>query len=263
MQTDDLEYILSKDYHDLNASEKAQIQDICSSEEEFLQMKHFFFAVEKYAQETANFEPTAESTKESLDALFYQTYQSKGVLWYNSLWLTVYAPEKRFHQKPLVRIAALLVLSLSVVPFIGKQDAAENQLAKLEKVAKPQDSKSTAKVEENQNEAVEIKVESPISTRKNQVGTEKINIQLAQMDEVKMEGIAKEISVSDNISVSATSTNATLCAPTSVTLSTSATTQKFTWAHSDGIYAEAEFEKEKESKNEKSLAVLDLLTPTF
>jgi hypothetical protein len=265
MQTDDLEYILSKDYHDLNASEKAQIQDICPSEEEFLQMKHFFFAVEKYAQETANFEPTAESTKESLDALFYQTYQSKGVLWYNSLWLTVYAPEKRFYQKPLVRIAALLILSLSVIPFVGKQDAAENQLAKLEKVAKPQDSKSTAKVEENQNEAVEIKVESPISTRKNQVGTEKINIQLAQMDEVKMEGIAKEISVSDNISVSATSTNATLCAPTSVTLSTtgSATTQKFTWAHSDGIYAGAEFEKDSEIVDEKSLAVLDLLTPTF
>lgn len=265
MQTDDLEYILSKDYHDLNASEKTHIQDICASEEEFLQMKHFFFAVENYAQETANFDSPAESTKESLDALFYQTYQSKGVLWYNSLWLMVYAPEKKFYQKPLVRVAALLILSLSVLPFVGKEDVTENQLAKSEEVTKPQDSNSKSKVEEKQNETVEIKVQSPISTRKNQIGTEKINIQLAQMDEVKKEDIAKEISVSDNISVSATSINATLCAPTSVTLSTtgSATSQKFTWAHSDGIYSGGEFEKDKKSESEKSLAVLDLLTPTF
>lgn len=265
MQSDDLEYILSKDYHDLNASEKTHIQDICPSEEEFLQMKHFFFAVENYAQETANFDSPAESTKESLDALFYQTYQNKGVLWYNSLWLTIYAPEKKFYQKPLVRAAALLILSLSVLPFVGKEDVTENQLAKLEEVAKPQDSKSSVEVEEKQNKTVEIKVQSPLSTQKNQIGTEKINIQLAQMDEVKMEDIAKEISVSDKISVSATSINATLCSPTSVTLSAtgSATTQKFTWAHSDGIYAGGEFEKDKKSENEKSLAVLDLLTPTF
>jgi hypothetical protein len=265
MQIDDLEYILSKDYHDLNASEKTHIQEICASEEEFLQMKHFFFAVENYAQATANFDSPAESTKESLDALFYQTYQSKGVLWYNSLWLMVYAPEKKFYQKPLVRVAALLILSLSVLPFVGKEDATENQLAKSEVVTKPQDANSKSKVEENQNETFEIKVQSPLSAQKNQIGTEKINIQLAQMDEVKMEDMVQEIAVADHVSFSSTSTNATLCAPTSVTLSAtgSSTTQKFTWAHSDGIYAGGEFEKDREIDDDKSLAVLDLLTPTF
>jgi hypothetical protein len=50
-----------------------------------------------------------------------------------------------------------------------------------------------------------------------------------------------------------------------VTLSAtgSSTTQKFTWAHSDGIYAGGEFEKDREIDDDKSLAVLDLLTPTF
>lgn len=265
MQTDDLEYILSKEYGELSASEKAQIQDLCPSEEEFLQMKHFFFAVENYAQETANFDSPSESTKESLDALFYQTYQSKGVLWYNSLWLTIYAPEKKFHQKPLVRVAALLILSLSVLPFVGKQDVAENQLAKLEVKAKTQDSKSNEKVEEKQNETVEIKVQNPNGTQNNKQKAEQLNIQIAQLDEVRMEDVAGEVVVSDKISVSATSINAALCSPTSITLSASGSvpTQKFTWAHSDGIYAGAEFEKDKKSENEKSLAVLDLLTPTF
>ncbi len=264
MQTDDLEYILSKEYGELSASEKAQIQDICPSEEEFLQMKHFFFAVENYAQETANFDSTSENTKESLDALFYQTYQSKGVFWYNSLWLTVYAPEKKFHQKPLVRVAALLILSLSVLPFVGKQNVTENQLAKLEEKAKTEDSNSTAKVQGKENETVEIKVQSPIFTQKNQQKVEQLNIQLAQMDEVRMEDVAGEVAVSDKISVSATSATTTLCAPSSaITFTASAPTQKFTWAHSDGIYAGAEFEKDKKSENEKSLAVLDLLTPTF
>lgn len=265
MQTDDLEYILNKEYGELSVSEKAQIQDLCPSEEEFLQMKHFFFAVENYAQETANFDSPAESTKESLDALFYQTYQSKGVLWYNSLWLTIYAPEKKFHQKPLVRVAALLIFSLSVLPFVGKQNVAENQFAKLEEKAKTQDSKSTEKVEEKQNETVEIKVQSSIFIQKNQQKVEQLNIQIAQLDEARMEDVAEEIAVSDKISVSATSINAALCSPTSITLSASGSvpTQKFTWAHSDGIYVGAEFEKDKESENEKSLAVLDLLTPTF
>jgi hypothetical protein len=265
MQTDDLEYILNKEYGELSASEKAQIQDICPSEEEFLQMKHFFFAVENYAQETANFDSPAESTKESLDELFYQTYQSKGLLWYNSLWLTTYAPEKKFHQKPLVRVAALFILSLSVLPFVGKQDVTENQLAKLGEKAKTDDSNSTTKVQEKENETVEIKVQSPIFTQKNQQEIEQLNIQLAQMDEVKIEDVAQESTVSDHVSVSITSINSVVCSPTSVTLSTSGSvpTQKFTWAHSDGIYAEAEFEKDKKSENEKSLAVLDLLTPTF
>ena len=31
MQTDDLEYILSKEYGELSASEKVQIKDICPS----------------------------------------------------------------------------------------------------------------------------------------------------------------------------------------------------------------------------------------
>lgn len=266
MQTDDLEYILSKEYGELSASEKAQIQDICPSEEEFLQMKHFFFAVENYAQETANFDSPAESTKESLDALFYQTYQSKGILWYNSLWLTIYAPEKKFHQKPLVRVAALFILSLSVLPFVGKQDVAENQLAKLEEKAKTDDSNSSTKVQEKVNETVEIKVQSPIFTQKKQRKVEQLNIQLAQMDEVKIEDIAQETTVSDKISVSATSATTTLCAPGSAitfTANASVPTQTFNWAHSDGIYAGAEFEKDKKSENEKSLAVLDLLTPTF
>jgi hypothetical protein len=265
MQTDDLEYILSREYDELSASEKAEIQDICPSEEEFLQMKHFFFAVENYAQETANFDSPAESTKESLDALFYQTYQSKGILWYNSLWLTIYAPEKKFHQKPLVRVAALFILSLSVLPFVGKKDVAENQLAKLEEKAKIEDSNSTTKVQEKENETVEIKVQSPILTQNYKQKVEQLNIQIAQLDEVRMDDVAGEVAVADKISVSATSINAALCSPTSLTLSATGTvpTQKFTWAHSDGIYAGAEFEKDKKSENEKSLAVLDLLTPTF
>lgn len=266
MQTDDLEYILRKDFHDLSSSEKRQIEDICASEEEFLQMKHFFFAVENYAQETANFDPPSESTKERLDSLFYQTYQRKGVLWYNSLWVTIYAPEKKIHQKPLVRVAALLVLSLSVLPFVGNKEVAQNQLAKLELKVKTEDSNSTSKVLEKEKETVEIKVHSPIDTRNNNQKVEPLNLQIAQLDKLKTADIEEEVAVYDKLTVSANSATTTLCAPGSAitfTANASAPVQKFNWAHSDGIYAGAELEKDKKSESEKSLALLDLLTPTF
>lgn len=263
MQTDDLEYFLSKEYGELSATEKAQIQDLCPSEEEFLQMKHFFFAVENYAQETVNFDSPAESTKESLDALFQQTYQSKGILWYNSIWLTVYAPEKKFHKKPLVRVAALLVLSLSVLPFIGNQNIAEKQMAKSEVKTKTSEIKPEVAVTSKENETVEVKVPA-ISGTENQFILASEVVQLAQLDEVKTEDVAKEVAVYDKSSVAEATSVTTLCAPTSaITFSASAPTQKFTWTHSDGIYAGAEIEKDKKSENEKSLAVLDLLTPTF
>lgn len=266
MQTDDLENILSKNYHDLSSDELSQIQDICDSEESFLQMKQFFLAVDNYAVESSNHDLPEESTKESLDSLFYQTYQSKGVLWYNSLWLTMYAPEKKFYQKPLIRVAALLVLSLSVLPFLGKQDVAENQLAKLEVKAKNEDKKSTGNVQEKEDETVEIKVQSSIDSRNNNQKVEQLNIQIAQLDMLKTKDVVEEVTIYDKISESATSVAATLCAPGSAvtfTTSASAPAQKFTWAHSDGIYAGAELEKDKKSESEKSLAVLDLLTPTF
>lgn len=264
MQTDDLEYILSKEYDELSASEKAQIQDICPSEEEFLQMKHFFFAVENYAQETANFDSPAESTKESLDALFYQTYQSKGVLWYNSLWLTVYAPEKKFHQKPLVRVAALLILSLLALPFIGNQNVAEKQIAKSDVKTKTNEIKSEISTTKKANDAVEIKVPALISTAANQANPSQVAIQIAQLDEVKKEDLAGEVAVSDKISVDMISASATLCAPgTATTFNTNVPTQSFTWSHSDGIYVGSQFEKDAIIDDERRLAVLDLLTPTF
>lgn len=125
-----LEQILQKSYDSLSAAELEAIQDICQTEEDFNQLKHVFQSIEQYNYDRIEAASPRTEVKSNLDDLFYQTHQRKPMLWYNSIWMTLYPLEKRFDQRPLVRIAAVLILVLSVVPFLDQSvESPQSQLA--------------------------------------------------------------------------------------------------------------------------------------
>lgn len=133
METETLNHILAKSYGDLTAAERAEIADICTSEEEFLHLRDVFAAVDAMAEETAQHSPLPQ-TKQKLDDLFYQTYQKKGVLWYNTLWTALYPAEKSWYQRPALQLAAVFALLIALYPVWNNQRAfQENKMmAKLE-----------------------------------------------------------------------------------------------------------------------------------
>lgn len=143
MEPIDLEHIIQKSYDSLSAAELESIQDICPTEEEFNQLKLVFQSIEDYNDERIkDAEPHAD-VKTKLDDLFYQTHQRKPLLWYNSVWMTLYPLEKRFDQRPLVRIAAVLTIALSIVPLfdqpIDTKPAALATAVKVNKVLEASD----------------------------------------------------------------------------------------------------------------------------
>lgn len=137
MEPIDLEQIIQKSYDSLSAAELEVIQDICPTEDEFNQLKQVFQSIKDYKDERIEAATPRLEVKSKLDELFYQTHQRKPLLWYNSVWMTLYPKGKRLDQRPLVRIAAVLLLVLSVVPLLDQpQDSKETKLASKQPMEK-------------------------------------------------------------------------------------------------------------------------------
>lgn len=243
---EDIDKILSKSYAELTPSEKAEIQDICGSEEEFIHLQQVFASVENYARETQDAPSIA--TKKKLDDLFYQTYQNKGILWYNSIWMALYPSEKRFDQRPLVRIAAVLVLLVSIVPFLNRPAQA--------------DKKMLAKVEEEQSKPEE-KATNTVTTR-------------AKGAENELPAVQKEMSVSsepsydqdvmmappNEISAAVTS-DQMVSMPISAKNYFNKETAYSKINLADGIYMDTLRNVPETYPVSRNMAMLDVLTPTF
>ncbi len=245
METEDLDQILNKSYSELSAAERETIQEICSSEEEFVQLQQFFASVESYARDTHNNSMPAPETKERLDDLFHQTYQSKGILWYNSMWVSLYPAEKRFDQRPLVRIAAILVVLISIVPLLNKPETKTEMLAKTETVQKEKAAVSESANEEVKTDEPTTKTASFKKVQKAKTGSVNVSpVLIAAIDQVS----AQQFTYNKDTDRSETIVTAyTFSAPVSV--------------HPDGIYM-GNFEADDFNVS-SNLAVLDLLTPTF
>lgn len=147
MERDIFDIIAEKEFHELTAGERAELSELCTTEDEYNNMKMVLAQVHDMQPETP-----ADATKESLDNLFaQQSYPKAAPIWYNSV-LTVLIPkEKKWHQQPLVRIAAILLLVLAVVPFFNT-----NQLENPVQVAQNDVPHEEVRVEElSKNDAVE------------------------------------------------------------------------------------------------------------
>lgn len=264
METEDLDKILSKSYSELDPSEKEAIQEICGSEEEFTQLQQFFASVESYAQETREDHFPDPQVKSKLDDLFHETYQNKGILWYNAMWTALYPTEKRFDQRPLVRIAAILVVLISIVPFLDRPQTEKPALAQNSKTTQKEKSVSPSEQKNAESDAIpeedaSLKQQHAVSSA-NEGPVYIWNGAASDAAAISYEDMSRnDFSVDqmngNSISVAGAATTF------SYNLSPSATTYK--WSHPDGIYMDTFSYDADEFTVNQNMAVLDLLTPTF
>lgn len=130
MERDVIDIITEKEFYQLTQDELTQVSELCSSEEEFLHMKQVFNQMSGFTEQTVT--PKAE-TKESLDALFAQTYPRATPVWYSSILAAVVPKEKPIYRQPLMQLAAVALLLLLVVPLFNQELVLpEPKIAQLE-----------------------------------------------------------------------------------------------------------------------------------
>lgn len=116
MEKELTDLFIEKRYHELSSEEKDQLSDLCSSEEEFEQMRNVFTGIHMLKTEAFQ---TNNETKQSLDSLFASVHspQQKN-RWLASAWILIYPEDKPFVRKPLVQMAAIGLIVLLTVPFL-------------------------------------------------------------------------------------------------------------------------------------------------
>jgi hypothetical protein len=233
---EDLDKIFAKNYAELTEIEKLEIRELCDDEYGFNALKVVFSqanVLQKSRQAEIKNDP---KTKENLDFLFHQKYQNKGILWYNSILAVVHDESKAWYNQRWMKVAAMLVLLVSIYPFIPKS---EKQGAVLT---------AELKKEETKQDTVENeKSESSLSLSKSEVkGNSKAKVaSTTRQDEESAAGdVVREIFVTDTYVVPAAFTRAAV----TESLSDIAKDDKST-----------NFELTAKEK----LDLLDLLTPTF
>ena len=246
METGEFDKLFEKNYGDLSAGEKACIQDLVASEEEFEGMKQFYAQIEQNLA-IPEFEP-GPRVKSSLDDVFNEVYpKERGV----RLWavLPVLIPsDKKFHQQPLVRIAAVLVVALLLVPFFNRESDQPLQQAQVDT--------DKAEVQEQDNQGAK-------SSESNGQEANTKNPGSIPLAEIKVPN-AETRSVKSVISE-----------PSLSALATASASPPPSFDHPDGVFAEsvsgADWARESEDLAmaaqpkpiAKDLAILDLLTATF
>lgn len=160
--------VLEKEFNELSSNERVALNDYCTSEEEFEQLKMVFLSVESL-KKSETVQPRVE-TKNSLDDIFAQKHGHKPrAIWYNSALVVLYPTEKTFVKRPLVQIAAVALLFLLAYPLVNStkiQDQSETQLAEV-KVEKQNVKPLTAKTSNPASEStiVEPAIEPIVQTR--------------------------------------------------------------------------------------------------
>jgi hypothetical protein len=116
MERDVMDIVKEKEFIELSAADRAELGELCSSEEEFNQVKAMFAGIG--AMDWSNPTPKDE-TKESLDHLFAQKYPKAAPVWYNAPLAVLTPTGKPFYRQPLVQAAAVGLLIFLAYPFVN------------------------------------------------------------------------------------------------------------------------------------------------
>lgn len=176
MERDYLDIIKEKEFIELNSAERAEVAEICATEEEFNATKAMLLQVDSIVIEPITPSP---KTKESLDSLFAQSYPKAAPLWYNSVFSVVIPKEKPIYRQPLVQMAAAFLIFWMVFPFFNSNLKMEDkQFAQVEKQQKEktlnemeaskevqQEVNSTSSITNEQEPLRSQDAELPIATR--------------------------------------------------------------------------------------------------
>ena len=181
MERDVIDIVKEKEFIELSDTERAELGELCSSEEEFNQMKAMFASIG--AISWSNPTPRAE-TKESLDHLFAQKHPKAAPIWYNAPLAVVAPKHKPFYRQPLVQAAAVGLLIFLAYPFV-KSNVMTSDTAQVAVLEKENTSSSEMKEMEAQTSenAQEAELNQEVETASN---VEPVNLGEVEMDELDM-----------------------------------------------------------------------------
>jgi len=144
---DVFDIIAERNFNQLSKDEFDLVSEVCADEDEFMQMKLVLAEVNAMNQ-FDDVEPSPK-VKASLDDIFAaQTFPKTAPIWYNKLWISVYPKDKKLYQRPLIQVAAVLLLIVGILPMVLNSNIQnQEQMAKLEtpKELQTVDSKSVEK----------------------------------------------------------------------------------------------------------------------
>jgi hypothetical protein len=162
MERDVIDIITEKEFHQLTKDELTQVSELCSNENEFVQMKQVFGQLANASEGIVT--PKTE-TKASLDELFAQTYPKSSPVWYNSILAVVVPKEKPFYRQPLMQLAAVALLLLLVIPMFNNDLVVpNNKMAKAETPAELTED-IEVNVPEIETEMVEMEEDSEVNNQ--------------------------------------------------------------------------------------------------
>lgn len=173
-------------FDQLSEQSLLELKDWCTTRDEFNQLKSLFETLSTL-QQKSNLEPKKQ-TKESLDALFMKKHSmGKSASLSNSILRTIYPIDKEFYKRPLVQLAALIVIVLLVVPFLNAPDkliSSQNQVATL----KTNNANSIKEKTDNNNKSnSDVKNVTPIKIAKALPVNETMQfVELAKMEVVEV-----------------------------------------------------------------------------
>jgi len=237
MKEDLIDIVMTKEFVELTESERLELTEWFTTQEEFEHMKQVFHEVERI-KTTDRFVPR-QATKDSLDSLFASKHSKNApTIWYNTVLVALYPKDKPAFQRPLLQVAAIAVLILLIYPFMNTMKVKDEptQMAKVESIQEPE----VKETEENT-----VQTESPLLNENTVVETKALNVQETPMlmdDESIMEVSVSEESIAEAEDVS------TLSAAGMV--------------HPDGIFTGASSVSYSQSAA-KQPAIFDLLTAAF
>ncbi len=264
-----VEIVVNKSFVELSMSEKEQLFEWCSTEEGFDQLKNVFIEVELMKnQSTENVRP---STKEKLDLLFTEKYKvGKAFRWNSSIGKVMYPFDKPFHRRPIIQIAALLLLLLLAFPVMVKTKEISNrsQLAKNEmkdgekKISKPKKNKEQSP-EESSNTPPEDQVYAADkqSSRKDLIS---VKARVEAVNDVPVQG-GVNVSESDiNYPIVSNLTeNSNQVSPSVASASAADSKNQLSSFQSDGLYREVNNGVNFSKSISVTPSVLDLLSVAF
>jgi hypothetical protein len=239
-----------KTFHELNEQERVQLSELCENEDEFEQMRNLFVGIEAMKRE--EYTPKAE-TKASLDAIFASQTRNRTAIWYNSVLVMLYPVDKPIQRRPLIQIAAAVVLLLVTIPFFTSDriDSTSPQVAQVKQ--------ETIKKKRQENTTVETSDERSSSENKT-LGSEgskgDFESTVLKEDEALMVPASREA-----VSSGALAEDLGAAMPMSSIEKSEARVADKDFDHPDGVFSGTVISYSKSVKQQP--AILDLLTATF
>ena len=173
-------------FDQLSEQSLLELKDWCTTRDEFNQLKSLYETLSTL-QQKSNLDPK-KLTKESLDALFMKKHSmGKSASLSNSILRTIYPIDKEFYKRPLVQLAALIVIVLLVVPFLNAPDkliSSHNQVANI----KADNTSSNNEKSLKKNELIsDVKKNTPVKIAQSMPVNETIQfVELAKMEFVEV-----------------------------------------------------------------------------